>query len=569
MSRLAKLYEERGRWVPAFLNSNFFAGMSSSQRLESMNIFFDGYLHSSTTLKVFVNQFENTMQNKVEDEILSDFECFEDKLKCSSSSPKEKQFQEAYTHEIFKRECMTVLPDRYILDRWKNDIKRKHIYVSTCTDDIQHNPILERYETLRRLARDVLEIGAESIENFNVLEKLLIDLKDNFPRSCDKQPLSQRKNSVGATFDVVKTEVVRSPIVVKRKGRPRMKQLKSSMEEAVSKPKKKRNTAATRNLAQSTSTTGVGGSAYGDGSTSNMEYPMSMPHSNDGYRLDKSNAFPEFCVRYTHSMVHDQKPSLHPISMGGGMTFELELIGATALQKAQKTKGNLHIQGCIALLQIWACEHLGIGQKNVEINQPFPRFLAWTHQRMFSKMAMEVFSNNVNVLSVLAAMPWEQQESVVQEAMEILQETHGSLHTAILRNDGAGPSNTTQTPFNQWQLELQAERTKREALARHVKRLKDELHRVKGLVATVIESSPIVQQNQTPPSQNLEQNQPPIQSQLPIQTPIVDLPNSPSKAVKRGKPAKKKAKAAMVDLASSPSKWDNEGEAAVTMVDLK
>ena len=83
---------------------------------------------------------------------------------------------------------------------------------------------------------------------------MLIDLKDNFPRSCDKQPLSQRKNSVGAVSDVVKTEVVRSPMVVKRKGRPKTKRLKSSMEEVVSKPKKKRNIAAARNVAQSAST---------------------------------------------------------------------------------------------------------------------------------------------------------------------------------------------------------------------------------------------------------------------------------------------------------------------------
>jgi hypothetical protein len=86
-------------------------------------------------------------------------------------------------------------------------------------------------------------------------------------------------------------------------------------------------------------------------------------------------------------------------------------------------------------------------------------------------------------------------------------------------------------------------------------------------VATV-ESSPTIQQNQPPPSQNLEQNQPPVQTQLPIQTPIVDLPSSPSKAIKRGKPVKKKVKAAIVDLASSPSKRDNEGEVAVAMVDL-
>ena len=46
-------------------------------------------------------------------------------------------------------------------------------------------------------------------------------------------------------------------MVVKRKSRLRMKRLKSSMEETVSKPKKKRNTTAARNLAHSTSTTGI------------------------------------------------------------------------------------------------------------------------------------------------------------------------------------------------------------------------------------------------------------------------------------------------------------------------
>ena len=148
-------------------------------------------------------------------------------------------------------------PERYILDRWRKDIKRKHTYVSSCIDDVQYNPVLERYQKLHRLAIYVLEIEAKSVENFNVLEKLLIDLKDNFPRSCDKHPLHQRKNSVGASVDVPRTKVVRSPKVVNHKGRPWTKRLKSSMEEAISKPKKKRNIAAARNVAQSTSTTEV------------------------------------------------------------------------------------------------------------------------------------------------------------------------------------------------------------------------------------------------------------------------------------------------------------------------
>uniref|UniRef100_A0A2N9H274 Aminotransferase-like plant mobile domain-containing protein n=1 Tax=Fagus sylvatica TaxID=28930 RepID=A0A2N9H274_FAGSY len=194
---------------------------------------------------------------------------------------------------------------------------------------------------------------------------------------------------------------------------------------------------------------------------------------------------------------------------------------AASSMQAKKGRGNLHIQGCTALLQIWACEHLGVGHKNAEINQPFPRFLAWTHQRMYTKKASEAFSNSANVLSVLVAMPWEQDFNVVEEAMETLQETHGSSHPTISRDDGAGPSSIPQTPSNQLQLELQAERAEREALARQVRRLKDELDHVKGLVAAVLESSPNIQQNQAAPSQN----QPPPS---PSQNQPQPSPNSPN-----------------------------------------
>uniref|UniRef100_A0A2N9I9S9 Aminotransferase-like plant mobile domain-containing protein n=1 Tax=Fagus sylvatica TaxID=28930 RepID=A0A2N9I9S9_FAGSY len=170
--------------------------------------------------------------------------------------------------------------------------------------------------------------------------------------------------------------------------------------------------------------------------------------------------------------------------------------------QAKKGRGNLHIQGCTALLQIWACEHLGIGQKNAEINQPFPRFLSMDPPK--------------NVLSVLVAMPWEQQKSMwYKQPWRPCKKPMAARTQAI-------------TPIlnGAWRMSL---------------------NHVKGLVATVLESSPTIQQNLAPiltkrrPSQNqpptltkpLEQNQPPVQTELPIQTPIVDLPSSPSKAVPR------------------------------------
>ncbi|XP_042450660.1 protein FAR1-RELATED SEQUENCE 6-like [Zingiber officinale] len=54
---LKSLYEERNRWVPVYVKDHFWAGMSTTQRSESMNAFFDNYVHSKTSLKQFVEQY--------------------------------------------------------------------------------------------------------------------------------------------------------------------------------------------------------------------------------------------------------------------------------------------------------------------------------------------------------------------------------------------------------------------------------------------------------------------------------------------------------------------------------
>ncbi|XP_062172023.1 protein FAR-RED IMPAIRED RESPONSE 1-like [Alnus glutinosa] len=99
---LRGLYNERTFWVPAYLKDVFWAGMTTTQRSESMNAFFDGYVHSSTSLKEFVDQYDNALRRKVEIENVADFNSFNSTISCVSKLPFEKQFQKIYTHEKFK-----------------------------------------------------------------------------------------------------------------------------------------------------------------------------------------------------------------------------------------------------------------------------------------------------------------------------------------------------------------------------------------------------------------------------------------------------------------------------------
>ncbi|XP_022888998.1 protein FAR1-RELATED SEQUENCE 2-like [Olea europaea var. sylvestris] len=99
---LSGLYENRGRWVPCYFKTTFWAGMSTTQRSESMNAFFDGYVHAKTSLKQFVEQYERALRNKVEKEFQADFKSFSQMVPCATTYEMEKQFQSVYTISKFR-----------------------------------------------------------------------------------------------------------------------------------------------------------------------------------------------------------------------------------------------------------------------------------------------------------------------------------------------------------------------------------------------------------------------------------------------------------------------------------
>ncbi|KAL5852524.1 hypothetical protein ACOSQ3_007642 [Xanthoceras sorbifolium] len=75
--------------------------MSSTQRSESMNVYFDRYIHSRSTLKEFVEQYEIALRAKIDKEIQADYRTMNTVTKCFTDFQFEKQFQDAYTIEMF------------------------------------------------------------------------------------------------------------------------------------------------------------------------------------------------------------------------------------------------------------------------------------------------------------------------------------------------------------------------------------------------------------------------------------------------------------------------------------
>jgi hypothetical protein len=69
-----------------------------------MYAFFDGYMHPSTTLKEFVDQYDdNALCKNVENENVVDFNSFNNTIACVSRFSFEKKFQLLYSIAKFKK----------------------------------------------------------------------------------------------------------------------------------------------------------------------------------------------------------------------------------------------------------------------------------------------------------------------------------------------------------------------------------------------------------------------------------------------------------------------------------
>ncbi|CAL5203589.1 unnamed protein product [Lathyrus oleraceus] len=198
--------------------------MSTTKCSESIHIFFDGYINSTTSLNQFVKQYDNALRSRAEKEFEVGFNSMDTTIPCGSNSSIEKQFQSELTNAKFKEiqvefrskmncsaslngvegcfatynvleeilvrdirkervlkvvlnkenhdfkcECslfefrgivyrhvlfvcsqerIISLPEKYVLTRWKKNIKRKHSYIKTSYGVTELKPQMDRFDKL-------------------------------------------------------------------------------------------------------------------------------------------------------------------------------------------------------------------------------------------------------------------------------------------------------------------------------------------------------------------------------------------------------------------------------------
>ena len=87
---LADIFKIRHMWIPAYLKENFFGGMSTTQRSESMNAFVKQYVEYKNSLLDFILRFDAGVERLRYLEKKEDFENSNGRPKIKTCSPMEK-----------------------------------------------------------------------------------------------------------------------------------------------------------------------------------------------------------------------------------------------------------------------------------------------------------------------------------------------------------------------------------------------------------------------------------------------------------------------------------------------
>ncbi|KAG6498608.1 hypothetical protein ZIOFF_038328 [Zingiber officinale] len=100
---LQSLYSIRHRWVPAYLKGSFFAELSTTHRVETLNRFYRNNFVTECSLQMFIAKLDQEMDSRYEKEAQEDCATLNIQRILKTQSPMEKQAANIYTRMAFEK----------------------------------------------------------------------------------------------------------------------------------------------------------------------------------------------------------------------------------------------------------------------------------------------------------------------------------------------------------------------------------------------------------------------------------------------------------------------------------
>ncbi|XP_042947868.1 protein FAR1-RELATED SEQUENCE 9-like [Carya illinoinensis] len=136
---------------------------------------------------------------------------------------------------IFAARDVQVLPEKYIMERWRKDIKRRYVLIRSSYDDLSGKPAAIRYFGLIKICYEVATNACESEENSLDMTEKLTAMNSIYSKT--KSQATVASTHISADAEIGSSRKVLSPRVVRGKGRPPSKRKQPTIEKLQAKNK--------------------------------------------------------------------------------------------------------------------------------------------------------------------------------------------------------------------------------------------------------------------------------------------------------------------------------------------
>ncbi|XP_020262591.1 protein FAR1-RELATED SEQUENCE 5-like [Asparagus officinalis] len=239
-SWLTRMCNLREHWVDAYLKDYFWAGMTTSQRSESINAFFDGFVNANTRLVEFVGQYDKAVASRRASESHEDFMTLNTVPAMSFSNPIEAQVGNIYARAILKM-FQKELGD--VMSLHREEVSKEELKILQQNDDSMERGSIIRLWALRGNFNEALDMVAGSNDLLSKLEQqisnFLAEAREEARLNMSQTLDSQVESHIDSNTHVLILKdgeeiMVRDPLgPVKPKGRPKNStRTKSGLEES-------------------------------------------------------------------------------------------------------------------------------------------------------------------------------------------------------------------------------------------------------------------------------------------------------------------------------------------------
>ncbi|KAL2896683.1 Protein FAR1-RELATED SEQUENCE 2 [Bienertia sinuspersici] len=208
---LNSLWEERSRCVPAYFGVTYVLRNVNHSKGRKHSSSFKGFMNAKTSLREFVQKDTRAIECHANAEKVATTNDDRRKTKIKSTLMVERFFQKIYTDAKFKEvqtECLALIyvfsgtehkgilyrhciramettnivtvPHKYVLNRWRKDVKRKHLDVKVAfhgpdktEDELRYGRLQYEYEKIFNLASTSNELCEHAVKNAETQTQLM------------------------------------------------------------------------------------------------------------------------------------------------------------------------------------------------------------------------------------------------------------------------------------------------------------------------------------------------------------------------------------------------------------